>query len=487
MNAAKIVKPDKDSLIILTAQFCINAILIFLYLLYEPLGFQPESLIYPSCCFLLALTIWSFWSWYILTQSLFNPYLLFFLSALLFNGGQAILEIFHLNEEGILEGEFSSEILLKTLFLVIIGLASFHLGALISAAKAKVISPNYNSEKEAFISTSRDSYRVGWGLLTISFFPALFVIKNALSVALSSGYSSLYRQDYGTSFDAAPTVLAGFLIPAALFILSGSKEMRSGRVISGTIIVIYSATKFFLGQRNQAVMPLIAFAWLWHQLIQPIPKAFLLSSAALIMFIVFPLIAATRNFAGQDRLSIDVLVDTFSSIDNPAIAAISEMGASMMTVAYTIELVPRVKDFQMGVDYFYALLTLMPNLFWKLHPTIARGTASDWLVWEVRPVLAASGGGLGYSFIAEAYLNFGWFGAPIALAVIGFLFAKLVLWALRSGDPARMAMIASFTSFILFYARSNSAGELRSLVWYSLIPYLGVCFLSWLRSKGLVR
>lgn len=156
-----------------------------------------------------------------------------------------------------------------------------------------------------------------------------------------------------------------------------------------------------------------------------------------------------------------------------------------MTVAHTIELVPSVRNFQMGAEYFYALLTLMPNLFWKVHPTVARGIPDKWLVWEVDTEFAARGGSFGFSFIAEAYLNFGWFGAPIALGMMGLIFAKFTLWAVRSGSPARMATVASFTSFILFFPRAESALMVRSLVWYSLLPYLSVCLLGWLRSKKL--
>jgi len=96
MNTAKNVKLDRASVIILVTQLCIHAILIVLCLLYEPLNYQPDALIYPSCYFLLGLTIWVFGLWYILRKSLFSPYILFFISALLFNGGQAILEIFNL-------------------------------------------------------------------------------------------------------------------------------------------------------------------------------------------------------------------------------------------------------------------------------------------------------------------------------------------------------------------------------------------------------
>ncbi len=88
--------------------------------------------------------------------------------------------------------------------------------------------------------------------------------------------------------------------------------------------------------------------------------------------------------------------------------------------------------------------------------------------------MASHGGSLGYSFIAEAYLNFGWIGAPITLGIIGFLFAKLVSWAERSGQPARLAMVACFLTFFLFFSRSEAASNIRLLVWYSLLPYLAV-------------
>lgn len=487
MNTTKPMRVDEKILLIIFTHIFVCIGLVASGILYQQLNSESESLIYPLCCFLLVLTIWCFWSWFAITKSLFSPYILFFLSALLFNGGQAIIEIFNGNQNGILDGEFTSNSLLETIFLVNLGLAFFHLGALMSTDKGKVISKDPKSQTEKKISNIKESYQIGWALLSISFLPSLIVLKEALTTVLSAGYFALYQKDEATSFDAAPAILAGFLVPAALFILAGSKDNTKGKILSGVVIIIYAMIYFFLGQRNVAVMPLLAFAWLWHQLISPIPKTLLFSVSGFLIFIVFPVVGASRNSSGADRLSIEVLLETFSSINNPVVAAISEMGGSMNTIAYTLELVPKVREFQMGADYFYALLTLVPNLFWKLHPSVARGYPGHWLTWAVRPDFAARGGGLGYSFIAEAYLNFGWFGAPIALAVLGFLFAKLILWATRCGEPSKMAMVASFTSSFLFYARSESAIQVRSLVWYSVFPYIGVFLLSWLRSKKLIK
>ncbi|MEG5052601.1 MULTISPECIES: O-antigen polysaccharide polymerase Wzy [unclassified Microcoleus] len=486
MNPSREIRADKVSLLVLAAHCFIFASLNLFYLLYDLWGLEAEPLIYPTCCLFMALAIWTYWSWYLVTQSLFNPYLLFFISAVLFNGGQALLEVFHMNTDGILEGKFTSERLIKTLFFVILALSAFHLGGLISAVRGKVIGIK-TKPKEDLETVRKDTYKVGWTFFSISFLPSVMVIQQTLSIVLSGGYFSLYQQDDATSFEAAPQKLSEFLVPAALFILAGSKKIPKSQWISASVILVYAGTRFFLGQRNQALMALLACTWLWNQMIKPIPKSLLLGVGAFLGFIVLPLVGATRNSAGQDRLSADSLFQTLSSIDNPVAQIISEMGGSMDTVAYTLELVPKVHGYNWGADYLYGLLTLMPNLFWKLHPSIERGTSGKWLTWQIKPSFAARGGSLGFSFIAEAYLNFGWAGGMIALGVLGFLVGKLTLWAMRSENPARMAMVASFTSFFMFYARADSITQVRSLVWYSQIPYGSVRLLGWLRAKKLIK
>jgi oligosaccharide repeat unit polymerase len=486
MTRATEIRADKPSLLVVAAHCLIFASFNLFYLLYNSLDLDAESLIYPTSCLFVALTIWTYWSWYLLTKSLFNPYLLFFLSAVLFNGGQVLLEAFNMNPDGILKGALTSSTIIKTLFFVILGLSSFHLGGLISAVPGKVIGV-IKKPKEDLETVRQDTYKVGWAFFNISFLPSVIVIQQTISIVLSGGYFSLYQQDDATSFGAAPQILSDFLVPAALFILAGSTKIPKSQFISASVIIVYVATRFFLGQRNQAVMPLIAFAWVWNKMIYPIPKSLLLGVGGFLGFIVLPLVGATRNSAGLDRLSADSVSQTLSSIDNPMAAAISEMGGSMGTVAYTLELVPKTKGYNLGADYFYALLTLMPNLFWKIHPTIERGTCGKWLTRQIKPSFAARGGSLGFSFIAEAYLNFGWMGGLIALGVLGFLVGKFTLWAMRSENPARMAMVASFLSFFMFYARSDSISQVRSLVWYSQIPYASVRLLGWLRSKKMIK
>ena len=115
--------------VVLLVQGSILIILIILIFLYLPSIFSASSLIYPVSVFLVALFLWSVWSWKTVTKSIFDPYILFFVSAMLFNGGQAMLEVIHLNKYGILNSRFSSETVVQTLFLVVLGLSSLQFGA----------------------------------------------------------------------------------------------------------------------------------------------------------------------------------------------------------------------------------------------------------------------------------------------------------------------------------------------------------------------
>jgi oligosaccharide repeat unit polymerase len=139
--------------------------------------------------------------------------------------------------------------------------------------------------------------------------------------------------------------------------------------------------------------------------------------------------------------------------------------------------VPSSRAFDNGVSYAYAILTVFPNLFWPVHPTIAHGTASDWLVSTVDPFAAANQGGLGYSCIAEAYLNFGWTGVAIIMSIVGFGAGKLGI-VQREENRGRLAMVAAFTAFALRFPRDESASLVRAFAWYSFLPYVSARLVS---------
>src|SRR5205814_2226325 len=123
------------------------------------------------------------------------------------------------------------------------------------------------------------------------------------------------------------------------------------------------------------------------------------------------------------------------------------------TVALTIELVPAYRPYDYGRGYAYALFTIMPSLFWSPHPSVARGIPSVWLTETVDPFIGDEGGSIGFSFIADAFLNFGASGVPLFALLMGFAIVRLCQWG--EGSTARLATVATFIPWLLFCARSE--------------------------------
>jgi oligosaccharide repeat unit polymerase len=473
----------------LTARFaqaqavCLGAVLL-LFLGCRLFGVSWEPMLDLASAIVVLQGAGSVASWWRITGRLFDPYVLFVLAATLFNGGQALLELLRLNELGILDNRFSVETTLGSLLFTAAGLGALHLGALLALV------PRARSEGEAEepggageTVSGTDLRLAGILLIVTSFLPAFVELRRALSIVMAAGYFGLYQQDATTGIAASPRVFAAFLVPGALFLLAGSRGWLPGILGAAAITGTYFLASVFLGTRAAGVMPLLAFAWLFHRSVRLVPRTVLAVGGAITLFVLLPLIGETRGWAGEERLAPSLMRDSLEQLGNPIVAVISEMGGTLKTSAYALELVPAVRGFDWGLGYVYAVSTVVPNVAWTVHPAVAHGLFSTWLVQTVDPVIAARGGGLGFSFIAEAYVNFGAFGGALALIVIGWLLGRLVEWSVARDDPSRLALMASFLAFFLIFARSESAVVFRPLVWYSLGPYLLVRALAAVRRR----
>lgn len=418
---------------------------------------------------------WCLFSWKRVVGNLFNPYILFFTAVVLFNAGQSFTEIIGVNTYGYLEGKFSDETIAKSLFLTLLCIYVMHLFALITLLFAK---------KKELVEEDRVTYSslrtTGLILLAISIIPSVAQWKNSIQTVLNSGYMGLYQGEAATGFSNIGALLASFLTPAIMFLLAGSVNKRWARNLSLLLLLTSASILFFLGYRATAIMPVAAYFWLYDQRIKKINRVSLLLSGAAMLLIIFPLVRAVRSVTGGNKLSMSFLTDAYFSIENPLISIINEMGNSMFTVAHTLQLVPYTRDFDLGLSYLYAPLTFFPNFFWDVHPSMNH-TYSQWLVWTVDPRVAERGGGYGFSAIAEAYANFGWF-APLVMGLVAVFLVVICTKSLK--DSARIAFVASFLAFFFIYARGESIFVARTLLWYAFLPYCLFVFIQMLyKSK----
>jgi hypothetical protein len=190
-----------------------------------------------------------------------------------------------------------------------------------------------------------------------------------------------------------------------------------------------------------------------------------------VLLTLYPIISVTRNMPGADRFSGQVWLESYRQTDNPLQRSLSEMGGTLKSVAHVVQLVPETREYDLGRSYLWSILSLLPNLGSDLHPS-ARRSLSLWLITTVDPYMAARGGGLGFSFLAEAYLNFSWAGIVIVTALIGYFLSALDQLAELSLDPMIYAAAAVILAFFPKYARADSLDVTRAMVWYCVLPYL---------------
>jgi hypothetical protein len=420
---------------------------------------------------LLLHLIWALWSWRTLAGTLLNPYVLFMLSGTLFNAGLGLVAALHLNREPILP-DFPVEIVARSLLIVFASLSALHWGALFALRHQ----PGILAQPESSPTGDRALRLVGLGLLAISIVPLLVGLKDALSIGLTMGYSGFFQQQAAPAgVGSAIQIARDFAAPAALFLIAGSKNRRFERRAAALLLLIFCGISLFLGGRS-ASMLLVALAWLWDRTIARVPRTFVIGGAAILLIAVFPLVRETRNLSGEERRAVSVRT-TYSELEeNPAVDAVMEMGGSILPLAYSLELVPRYRPYEMGSTYYYAVLTLVPSLFWERHPSTAHGLSAR-LIEAVDPATADAGGAFGFSFVAEAFSNFGAIGVPLVSLLLGYGIVRLCVWTERGGDPGRFAVLATFLPYLLFFARGEASGLPRSFVWYCLAPYGAYRFL----------
>jgi hypothetical protein len=419
--------------------------------------------VYPACVVLTALAIWHVWSWISATGTLVNPYGFFLVALLVFNTGQVVLEVAGLNAGGLLGGVFQPSIVVRAVALTAASLSCLHAGALVGRILSATAAVHCAPDRA--VATRR----IGWFLLAVSAVPVFASSIAAFDVALSSGYAALYQRSTATGVAATGEVLALFLVPGLCFLLAGASTTRSTKAVVVCVAGVYFASQLVLGYRSHAALPLIALTWLWDRQVCRIPRRVIVV-ASLIVCLLFPVVRLTRLLAGGDRIDSLRLEYLADQVGNPILNLLEETGSTLAVAAYSLELVPAERAYDKGWGYAYAASTVFPNLFWDLHPAVAQGRYTDWLVRRVNPWVAERGGSLGFSIVAEAYVNFGALGGPVFLGLVGFAFSYFAGRS-EAGDVARMAACAAFLAFWLFVARGETGAMVRPLVWYSLVPY----------------
>lgn len=468
----------------LLALQCVLTLLVGLtYFCVSAISIYSDTIQYCCCVLMVAVGAWTILSWRWAASSVFGPFGLFLISSLLFNSGTVLLELFGLNEAGPIPSNVSQETAIETILMVALATMCLHSGAMLGLVRAG------SGARLKATDTPSDGLhlrQVGWVLLAIAILPAAYVIWTTYGTVQQSGYAGVLLADQDHGWAALPARVGAFLIPGALFLLAGSKRQKTPAVVSTAIIVLYSLFYLAIGARQAGAMGLIALTWLVHTCIRRIPMSLLAGAGLVAVLFVFPFIHQLRDNSAADMKNQSERALAFFSEKNPAVLSLAEMGWSITILAEVHDMVPELRPYDLGMSYLYAASTMFPNLFWDEHPAIAAGTPDRWFCRMHDPNKTASGMTFGFSYLGEAYLDFGIVGIMIVPFAIGFGLGWLTERTASGHNLALCAATACLLSGLLVYARSDTNSVFRTVGWYALVPYGASLFLKRLRDDDLL-
>jgi hypothetical protein len=431
-----------------------------------------DTTIWITSYLLLLALLLTFVSWRSLTGDTFDPYVAFALSAYLFNAGLPLLDVVGLSDRGIRTGRlaairvaptFSDERLADTVLLVLVCLLFMHLGALLTHRPPR---PDLRGTIDETAVR-----RVGLLLMAVSAIPMFLIIRDEVVTRLAGTYATLYQRERLVGIENWWHVLGLFFAPGCLFTLSSSHGKRKLQIATHATTWTLIAIDLTVGVRSSALMMLVAYGWIVHTRYHQLRVWHLFAGILVLFGMVMPTVTVLRDLPNLQHLSFPAIQEAYASLSNPVVITLHEMGTSMYTVAATQEFVPALRPHDHGVGYVHALLNVIPNFLSSLKFDLGYPPPDIWLSDLIDPYYAALGGTSGFSFIAEAYLAFGWWGAPVAIGTVGAMIALMSEWVRRSSDPARIAAVASFLLFVLHFPRGHSEAYTRQLFLYAIVPY----------------
>jgi O-antigen polysaccharide polymerase Wzy len=182
--------------------------------------------------------------------------------------------------------------------------------------------------------------------------------------------------------------------------------------------------------------------------------------AALALLILLPILRAGREIPLNNRLA-NLSLDDFNILDAPA-----EMGMSIRPLVETVDLLGP-KDFRLGKTYWIAVKGIVPNLAlrWEASSTESELDLppSHWITAMVDPWTYKNYGGMGFSAIAEPYMNFGVPGVIAYFFLLSFLLIFLERLSIRSAYS--LAAWALILGPLLWTTRNDFSNFFRPAAW----------------------
>ena len=407
------------------------------------------------------------------------PYSFFLLLSLLFNSGSLIIYIIDSTKVASYSvfALFSGHNIANIILFQTICVISLNLGFCLS----QLLVPKIGKLRSSEATTRSLKPAILASIFTLPF--AILRIFSALSFRIRFGYS----QDYYTSRVQDSWVVLGselFLISMLyLLTVSTSRSKKGIKSLSLIVILVYCVFWLWIGERNKILVPVFGVLWILY-LHRGFTKYWSKKRLLWASFII-PILLYSVYYSGRFRIySFNDIKYEGSSITNvvtePFFSVLNEMGGTLSTVGYTLIAFPSQFEYQNTYGYNSAQLLLPNSLLEIMNIKPPKILYLDrWLTSYVNRedvyLPNTNPAGTGFSYIAESYVNCGFFG-PVAIMVIGMVYTWVALIGVRSlkkDRPLEFVLTTYICGTLLIYSRSDMVNVITYVVYaiYVLVLY----------------
>lgn len=181
-----------------------------------------------------------------------------------------------------------------------------------------------------------------------------------------------------------------------------------------------------------------------------------------------------------------------------AVSSFTSRTNLLLQTAHIVDMTPRTVPFSQGSSYTYLLITFVPRILWPDKPS-AQDSSNQYAVnYEIATSEGLKRTSYGVGFIGEAYMNFGFIGAPAVFFILGALtclpFYSLTrlpsryqnIGKIRIGGIPETALL--LTIFLKFLQVGSSVSDVYGgIVQLVIIQYIFLKFFTHKFRDGVLR
>ena len=245
--------------------------------------------------------------------------------------------------------------------------------------------------------------------------------------------------------------------------MNGGKPRHATEIITLTIyILIYCVFFVLIGDRRQVFSLIMTIVCLYSIIIGLKAGVWRYILAACIFIIPFQIFSKARKYSSSPLEMIDFIQNNFDT--SWLNLSSGELGYSLFV---TSKIFAENIDYMHGRTYLDVLVNFVPRFIYPDRPL----APTQWFAQSFYPIAYQQGGSMGFSSVAEGYMNLGYVGVTIS----GFVFGVAMYWWYRKliskrDSVYKIAIYAASVPFMFTYIRMDTASLVKIILFSSIIP-----------------